>query len=247
MVATRSTRASARNRKQALSSSVANDMDTETNDSTKEEEVVEENAATEPQKNDIGCKKCLQEGDGIETHEVETEYDKPDRTLNYLQGFAKRVIICTMFVMIAKTAWPHVAPIVWPEEPTKEGKLYVLTDRSFRGHVSRGDHFIMMYAPWCGHCQRLKPDWDKLAKSPGVAGVKVSKVDCTVNTVVCKKYDVSGYPTLLYFRNGDLLETYSGAKTLEALRSYLKQKKHKDSSDKAKSKSKKKKDTEGEL
>ena len=44
----------------------------------------------------------------------------------------------------------------------QEGKLYVLTDRSFRGHVSRGDHFIMMYAPWCGHCNRLKPDWEKV-------------------------------------------------------------------------------------
>ncbi len=29
----------------------------------------------------------------------------------------------------------------------KKGKLYVLTDRSFRGHVCRGDHFVMMYAP----------------------------------------------------------------------------------------------------
>lgn len=177
MVATR--RASARNRKQALSSSVGHDMDTEQNDpTTNDEEVPEENVEAEPQKNDIGCKKCLQEGEGskkfskkesqvrfndvVETHEVETEYGKPDRTLIYLKGFAKRVIVCTMFVMIAKTAWPHVAPIVWPEEPTKEGKLYVLTDRSFRSHVSRGDHFILMYAPWCGHCQRLKPDWEKV-------------------------------------------------------------------------------------
>ena len=44
----------------------------------------------------------------------------------------------------------------------QEGKLYVLTDKSFRGHVSRGDHFIMMYAPWCGHCKNLKPEWEKV-------------------------------------------------------------------------------------
>jgi thiol-disulfide isomerase/thioredoxin len=38
----------------------------------------------------------------------------------------------------------------------------VLTDRSFRGHVARGDHFIMMYAPWCGHCKNLKPSWEQV-------------------------------------------------------------------------------------
>merc|ERR1712218_477986 len=134
----------------------------------------------EPSKNDIGCKDCLQESgqapskelfkqenhvrfnDVVETHEVETEYDKPDRLGAYMKGFGKRVIICTILVVFGKTAWPHIQPIVWPEAPTKEGKLYVLTDKSFRGHVSRGDHFIMMYAPWCGHCKNLKPEWEKV-------------------------------------------------------------------------------------
>jgi len=214
------------------------------------ENATEEN---EPQKNDIGCKSCLQEGeqsskklnkkesqvrfnDVVETHEVETEYDKPNRTMRYLQGFAKRVILCTILVMIGKYAWPKLQPIVWPEEPIKEGKLYVLTDRSFRGHISRGDHFVMMYAPWCGHCARLKPDWEKLAKKSGVKGTKIGKVDCTANKDVCSKYDVTGYPTLLYFRNGNLVENYKGAKTLDGLKEYLKTMKHKENTDKGKEK-----------
>ena len=91
----------------------------------------------EPSKNDIGCKDCLQESgqapskelfkqenhvrfnDVVETHEVETEYDKPDRLGAYMKGFGKRVIICTILVMFGKTAWPHIQPIVWPEAPTK--------------------------------------------------------------------------------------------------------------------------------
>merc|ERR1711902_347999 len=91
-------------------------------------------------KNDLNCKKCVEENEGtsrginrkeshvrfndvIETHEVETEYDKPDRTLNFLKGFGKRVILCTLLIFIAKAAWPRIQPIVWPEEPVKEGKL----------------------------------------------------------------------------------------------------------------------------
>jgi len=192
----------------------------------------------EPSKNDIGCKDCLQESgqapskelfkqenhvrfnDVVETHEVETEYDKPDRLGAYMKGFGKRVIICTILVMFGKTAWPHIQPIVWPEAPTKEGKLYVLTDKSFRGHVSRGDHFIMMYAPWCGHCKNLKPEWEKLAKQT-TKGASISKMDCTTNKITCEKYEVKGYPTLIYMRNGKVVENYKGDKTLKALKEYV--------------------------
>ena len=141
MVSTRSTRASTRLRKQREVSSVSGDMadnddnidNGEDNMENEEEEVVEQ----VQNKNDIGCKKCLEEevqesskklskkqsqvrfNDVIETHEVETEYDKPSKTAEYLQGFAKRVVICTLFVMIGKFAWPKLQPIVWPEEPIK--------------------------------------------------------------------------------------------------------------------------------
>jgi len=195
-------------------------------------------------KNDLNCKKCVEENEGgtsrginrkesqvrfndvVETHEVETEYDKPDRTLNFLKGFGKRVILCTLLIFIAKTAWPRIQPIVWPEEPVKEGKLYILTDRSFRGHIKNGDHFVMMFAPWCGHCAKLKPDWEKLAKTSTVKDTKIGKVDCTANKMTCDKYEVKGYPTLLYFRNGELLETYTGSKTVDSLKEYLRTMKH---------------------
>ena len=144
----------------------------------------EEDTGTAPEeKKDVNCKKCLQEGkpskafhkktnqvrfnEVVETREVETEYDKPERIFKYMQGFVKRVIICSVFILLCKAIWPRLQPMVWPETPTKvgtpspslslltankyliqEGKLYILNDRSFRGHVSRGDHFVMMMAPW---------------------------------------------------------------------------------------------------
>merc|ERR1711874_751680 len=78
-------------------------------------------------KNDIGCKQCLLEGEPskpihkkasqvrfnevVETREVETEYDKPSRTGAYIQGFFKRVIICTVILMVGKSVWPHLRPL----------------------------------------------------------------------------------------------------------------------------------------
>jgi len=103
----------------------------------------------------------------------------------------------------------------------QEGKCYVLNDKSFKSHVSKGDHIVMMFAPWCGHCQRLKPTWDKIAKRPGIEGVKVAKVDCTASEAICKQYDVKGYPTILYFRNGKKLDTFSGDKSETGLKEYI--------------------------
>jgi len=222
----------------------SDDNTEEVNETVGEDNIVPETEEV-TSKNDLNCKKCVEENEGgssrridrkesqvrfndvVETHEVETEYDKPDRTLNFLKGFGKRVILCTLLIFIAKTAWPRLQPIVWPEEPVKEGKLYVLTDRSFRGHIRTGDHFVMMYAPWCGHCAKLKPDWEKLAKASAIKDTRIGKVDCTANKMTCDKYEVKGYPTLLYFRNGELLETYTGSKTVESLKEYLRTMKHK--------------------
>ncbi len=42
----------------------------------------------------------------------------------------------------------------------------------------------------------------QLAKKPGAKGVTVSKMDCSANSKTCRQYDVTSYPTLLYFRLG---------------------------------------------
>lgn len=238
MVATRSSRSSSSRLSKKLGSVV---------DTSMEGVDMKESGATNAgagdgspeDKKDIGCKQCLEEEEDpskpiakkaslvrfnevVETREVETEYDKPNRTMSYIKGFVQRVIICSLFVMFCKITWPQLQPMVWPEAPVKEGKLYILNDKSFRSHVSKGDHFVMMMAPWCGHCKKLKPDWDKLARQPGVSGLSISKVDCTQSKATCDKYNVNGYPTLLYFRNGEMIARHSGDKDFQSLKDYVK-------------------------
>lgn len=59
---------------------------------------------------------------------------------------------------------------------------------------------IMFYAPWCGYCKSLKPEYSQAAtelKDHSVlAAVDVNRAE---NSVLRTQYNISGFPTLLYF------------------------------------------------
>jgi len=104
-----------------------------------------------------------------------------------------------------------------------EAGLHILSEGSFAGAVASGDTFIKFYAPWCGHCQKLAPVWDELAKKFESDGkVKIAKLDCTEAQSVCQENEVRGYPTLAYFRNGRKIEAYKGARNIEDLTDFVK-------------------------
>merc|ERR1711915_493506 len=78
------------------------------------------------------------------------------------------------------------------------------------------------YAPWCGHCQKLAPTWDELAKKfESEEKVKVAKLDCNQAQSVCQENEVRGYPTPAYFRNGRKIETYKGARNIADLTDFV--------------------------
>ncbi|XP_078097604.1 protein disulfide-isomerase A3 [Mustelus asterias] len=97
-----------------------------------------------------------------------------------------------------------------------------LTDDDFEDRV--GEHDLMLvefFAPWCGHCKRLAPEYE--AAATRLKGkVPLAKVDCTANTNICTKYGVSGYPTLKIFRDGEESGSYDGPRTADGIVSQLK-------------------------
>jgi len=108
------------------------------------------------------------------------------------------------------------------KEATVSEGLTILTEGSFSGAIEKGDTFVKFYAPWCGHCIKLAPTWDSLAKAfESDNDVKIAKVDCTEHQSVCQENDVRGYPTLAYFRNGRKIETYKGARALGDLKDFI--------------------------
>jgi len=79
-----------------------------------------------------------------------------------------------------------------------------LKEKGFEDALKKGAHFVMFFAPWCGHCKRLAPIWDKLAEDyiKDEKDVVIGMVDCTKETSLCSSQDVTGYPTLKFFKDG---------------------------------------------
>ncbi|XP_074320950.1 protein disulfide-isomerase like 2-1 [Silene latifolia] len=102
--------------------------------------------------------------------------------------------------------------------------VVVLTEDNFEKEVGQDrGALVEFYAPWCGHCKKLAPEFEKLGASFKKAkSVLVGKVDCDDQKTLCGKYDVSGYPTLKWFPKGSLEpKKYEGARTAEALAEFI--------------------------
>lgn len=92
----------------------------------------------------------------------------------------------------------------------------ILTDYNFDSVVD-GSHSVLVefYAPWCGHCKSLAPEYELVAQTFNKkSGVIIANLDATAATKVAKRFDVSGFPTLKWFPRGSTTpEEYNGGRS----------------------------------
>ncbi|KAE9548637.1 hypothetical protein FO519_008149 [Halicephalobus sp. NKZ332] len=102
---------------------------------------------------------------------------------------------------------------------TKNDDVVELTASNFEKEVLKSDSIwlIEFYAPWCGHCKNLVPEYKKVATAlKGIA--KVGAVDMTAHQSVGAPYDVKGFPTIKLFGLDKKKPTdYQGARSADAL------------------------------
>jgi thioredoxin 2 len=88
----------------------------------------------------------------------------------------------------------------------------IVTDQTFEREVLDFPGLVLLdcWAPWCGPCKMVAPILDQLAKS--YAGrAKIAKLNVDQNPVVSSRYQILSIPTMLFFNNGRLVKTLTGA------------------------------------
>jgi len=106
-----------------------------------------------------------------------------------------------------------------------EDHVIVLTSSNFDQVMKDHERVLVeFYAPWCGHCKSLEPEYKKAAKEMKDEGLKsvLAKVDATEEKELGSKYEVTGFPTIIYFVNGEKNKVFDGARDAAGVKSWMK-------------------------
>jgi protein disulfide-isomerase A1 len=112
--------------------------------------------------------------------------------------------------------------VVFAEEASD---VLELEDSNIEEAIANNEHiFIEFYAPWCGHCKRLAPDYELVASHfKGEGKVVIAKIDASTHTTSAGTHGIRGFPTLKLFSNG-VAKDYEGERTSPAMIQWIKKK-----------------------
>jgi protein disulfide-isomerase A6 len=101
---------------------------------------------------------------------------------------------------------------------TKKTGIVDLHSGNFRKLVKSGNSglpwIVEFYAPWCGHCQQLKPEYIRMAsKLKGIVNVGAVDCDNKQNGAIASEYGIKGFPTIKVITADGRVHDYNGART----------------------------------
>jgi protein disulfide-isomerase-like protein len=125
--------------------------------------------------------------------------------MSVARRLALLALLCSAAAVVARAGQPLPQRVV------------ALSAASFDDTIKSGRWLVKFYAPWCGHCRRLAPVLDEVAAKRFGGRIGVAKVDVDQHSALKQRYKIDGYPTLLYFEDGELGAPFTGGREVESI------------------------------
>ncbi|XP_055709499.1 protein disulfide-isomerase A5 [Phlebotomus papatasi] len=112
----------------------------------------------------------------------------------------------------------------WEEDPVGADVLHVPDANNLEKFLRKETKpvLVMFYAPWCGYCKSLKPEYSAAATELKdrfvLAAIDVNRPE---NSVIRKLYNITGFPTLLYYEGGKMRHTFEGDNNKAGIISFM--------------------------
>ena len=100
--------------------------------------------------------------------------------------------------------------------------LKEVTDQTFDTEVIKSKMLTLVdfWAPWCGPCRMLTPLLEKLdAEYQGK--MKLVKLNTDDNSETANQYKISGIPTIIFFKNGQVIQQVVGVRPMDELKKLI--------------------------
>ena len=83
-------------------------------------------------------------------------------------------------------------------------------------------YLTLFYADWCGHCKKMKPEWDKFKN--GKYGSNCKEYESSeLTSEMSEKYNIQGYPTILLLKEDEVIQKYDGGREQIDFEEFIKQ------------------------
>jgi thioredoxin 1 len=104
------------------------------------------------------------------------------------------------------------------------GNVRELSDQEFQSEVLQSTEPVLIdfWAPWCGPCRMIAPIVEELA-SENAGAVKVAKINIDNSPNTAASYGVSSIPTLMIFKNGEVVDRFVGVQPKKRLQDAIEQ------------------------